>query len=147
MTAQELVLTVEDANQRLPLVRVIVRDAMALSVDVRARQDRLLELRERYPAEDDDASPYSEEVLQMEESVEDDECRIDGFAAELQQVGAELIDAETGLVEFVSVVNGLPARLSWMPDEQEVGYWRLEGDVPGERKSLQLIQDDAHQLG
>ena len=69
MTVEDVVLTVEDANRRLPLVRAIVKDAIELKSDIIGRQDRLLELRERYPELNEDGSPYSEEVLQMEESL------------------------------------------------------------------------------
>ena len=105
MAAEDQILTVADANSRLTLVRAIARDAMDLKADVLARQLRLVELRERYPAVDDDESPYSEEVLEMEESLEADEIRIDGFILELQQVGAELVDSEVGLVEFASSLH------------------------------------------
>ena len=143
MTAEDFLLTVEDANRRLPLVRAIVRDAMGLTSDVRFRQERLLDLRERYPENDDEGSPYSEEVLQMEESLEADEIRIDEFVTELKQVGADLVDAEAGLVEFASSMAGTPIRLSWMFDEAEIGYWRAEDAESEDRKPLEMAEQSA----
>jgi len=140
MSAGETVLTVEEANLRLPLVRAIVKDAVGLKQDVLARQDRLIELRERYPEKDDEASPYSEEVQDMEKSLHADEQRIAGFATELEDVGAELMNAEQGLVEFDSVLEGRPVRLSWKFDEPEVCFWREEDDEPIDRKPLQLTE-------
>ncbi|MCA9083209.1 MAG: DUF2203 family protein [Planctomycetaceae bacterium] len=134
MTAQEQVLTVEDANRRLPLVRAIVRDLVELSGDVRTRQDRLSEIRERYPSDED--APYSDEVAQMEDHLELDVDRLDAFAAELRQVGAELVDAATGLVEFPSLLDGQAIRLSWMPDEPRIQFWRLEEDDSEDRRPL-----------
>ncbi len=135
-------LSVEDANRRLPLVRSIVRDAVELRADLIARQSRLSDLRERYPDEDDD-SPYGEEVLQMEESVENDEIRIDEFVAELRQIGAELVDSETGLVEFSSTLDEEAVRLSWLYDEPEVAYWRSDREAPEDRKPLELTKQQA----
>ena len=143
MTAEDIVLTVEDANRRLPLVRAIVRDAVELKSDIIGRQDRLLELRERYPELNEDGSPYSEEVLQMEESLEADEIRIDEFVCELSQVGAKLVNAEAGLVEFASSLDGSPVLLSWMFDEPEVGYWRFQDDEPADRKPIALSEQSA----
>ena len=143
MTADDPNLTVEEANQRLPLVRAIVRDAIELKADVLARQDRLLELRERYPGENDEKSPYSEEVLQMEESLEADEIRIDDFVQELQEVGANLVDAGSGLVEFASTLDGQSAWLSWMYDEPDVSFWRSDGDEPADRKPLEPAGQNA----
>lgn len=143
MAAEETRLTADEVNQRLPLVRAIVRDAMDLKLDVLARQDRLLELRERYPDENDDASPYSEEVMQMEESLEADEIRIDEFASELHQIGAHLMNAESGLVEFASSLDGGPIWLSWMFNEPEVGFWRSEQDEPADRRPLEPAGQNA----
>jgi hypothetical protein len=134
--------SVEDANSRLPLVRSIVRDIVELKLDVLVRQQRLHDLRARYPELDED-SPYAEEVLQMEESLEGDEIRIDDFAAELRQIGAELVDAESGLVEFVSELSGQAIRLSWKPDESEVTFWRSETEMPADRKPLLLTEQEA----
>ena len=143
MATEYTVLTVEDVNLRLPLVRAIVRDAVALRSDIIDRQERLLELRERFPDLYSDGTPYSEEVLQMEESVEADEIRIDDYGAELRQVGASLVDSHSGLVEFVSAMDGQPAWLSWKLDEPEVGFWRFESDQPSHRRPLVLTGQGA----
>ena len=50
MVAEEVLLTVEGVNQRLPLVRTIVRDIMELHRDILMRKQRMASLRERYPA-------------------------------------------------------------------------------------------------
>ena len=135
--SEHLELSVEDANRRLPLVRSIVRDAIELKADVLARQSRLTDLRKRHPDLDDD-SPYAEEVLQMEEAVENDEIRIDEFASELKQIGGELVDSESGLVEFSSTLGDESIRLSWMYDEAEVAFWRSEQETPADRKPLAM---------
>ena len=137
---EDLLLTVDEANLRLPLVRAIVKDAVDLKTDVLARQDRLLELRERYPDNDEDQSPYSEEVQDMERSLQADENRIGLYADELEEVGAELMDAQIGLVEFASTLDGEPVRLSWMYDEPLVCFWRSEADAPIDRKPLELTE-------
>lgn len=137
-------LTIEDVNRRLPLVRRIVRDTVELKSDILERQERLLELRELHPELDDDDSLYAEEVLQMEESLETDEIRIDELARELSQIGGDLVSPELGLVEFESLLEGQAVRLSWMYDEPEVGFWRSATDEPAERKPLQF---SGHQAG
>lgn len=135
---QNSLITLEDVNRRLPLVRVIVRDAVELKADILSRQDRLSELRDHRPESDHDHSPYADEVLQMEESIENDEIRIDGFAEELLRIGGQLVDAESGLVEFVSTLGSEEILLSWMYDEEEVTHWRAGDESPSERKPLML---------
>ena len=79
----------------------------------------------------------------MEESLEADEIRIDGFILELQQVGAELVDSEVGLVEFASSLDGQAMWLSWKYDEPEVCYWRADGDEAIDRRPLVLTEQNA----
>ena len=134
-------LTIADANRRLPLVRAIVRDAIQLRADVTSRQERLNALREEYPDLDDD-SPYAEEVLQMEESVENDEVRLDGYAAELKEIGADLVDSDSGLVEFTSTLGDRSVRLSWLFDEPEVAFWRADWETPADRRPLELSEQE-----
>lgn len=135
---REFLITVDGANRRLPLVRAIVRDAVELKADILSRQARLLELREQCPQAGDGESVYAEEVLQMEESLESDEIRIDEYAGELQQIGGRLVDAVSGLVEFVSTIDKEEVLLSWMYDEAEVAHWRFGHELPSERKPLVL---------
>lgn len=87
MVAEETMLTIEAVNQRLPLVRTIVRDIMELSRDIAVRKQRLSSLRERYPITGGDDSVYEQEVLQMEAELPRDEVRLDEYVRELHQIG------------------------------------------------------------
>jgi len=134
MTAEEAILTVQEVNQRLPLIRAIVRDVVDLKADILQRQDRLLVLRELHPVVDSDETPYAEEVVAMEDGLVEDGHRLAAFEDELHIVGAVLIDAQTGLVEFASELDGRSIRLSWMPNESEVTFWREASDAVSDRK-------------
>lgn len=124
MTSKPILFTPQEATQRLPLIRVIVRDIMELKADVLSRQDRLQVLRELNPSTSDELSSYSEEVQQMEESLLMDAQRLDEFSGELQQLGVNLVDGQQGLVEFPAMLEDQVGWLSWMPDEDVVQFWR-----------------------
>ncbi|MEZ6125695.1 MAG: DUF2203 family protein [Planctomycetaceae bacterium] len=143
MVFSSIVLSVEDANRRLPLVSAIVRDAMSLKVDVLQRQERLQEVRGAYSVRADDGSPYSDELLSIEQCVEEDRDQIDAFAEELQQLGANLVDALIGLVEFHSLRDGELVLLSWMFGETDVSYWRRLDDDPLDRHLLESVEQVA----
>lgn len=123
MVAEEILLSVEDVNQRLPLVRMIVRDVMELHRDISLRKDRLSALRERHPAADSADSVYEQEVLQMEAELSGDEVRIEGFAQELHQIGGTLTDRASGTVDFPGGLDGGRVRFCWQSDEPEVLFW------------------------
>jgi len=136
MVAEEIVLTIEAVNQRLPLVRTIVRDIMELHRDIAVRKQRLSSLRERYPAAGGDDSIYEQEVLQMEAELAHDEQRLDEFVQELHQIGGMLTDAQSGTVDFPGDVDGEKVWLCWRSDEPEVLYWHGGDCGKGNRVSL-----------
>ena len=83
--------TVEEANQRLPLVKVIVKDIVTLFTDLHDRKERLTELRNR-----SEQSEYRDEVESMESELQADIVTLDTFVAELADLGVELKDPVTG---------------------------------------------------
>ena len=123
MVAEETVLTVDEVNQRLPLVRTIVRDIVELHSDITMRKQRLSALRERHPASVSADSVYEQEVLQMETELSRDEERLDVFAQELHQVGGLLTDGSSGTVDFPGDVGGERVSLCWRSGEPDVRYW------------------------
>jgi hypothetical protein len=122
MGRQNLPLTVEEINQRLPLVRAIVKDIVDLFDDVAQRQTRLVDLRRSYPGAGAD-DQYKEEVDQMEDELTRDRRQLREFEEELQQVGGVLTDATTGTVDFVSEQAGDRVWLCWRLGEPQVMFW------------------------
>ena len=136
MVAEETVLTIESVNQRLPLVRTIVRDIMELHRDIAVRKQRLSSLRERHPASGGDDSVYEQEVQQMEAELLHDEQRLYEFAQELHQIGGTLTDAQSGTVDFPADMDGERVWLCWRSDEPEVLYWHCGDCGKSDRVSL-----------
>ncbi|MEZ6061854.1 MAG: DUF2203 family protein [Planctomycetaceae bacterium] len=136
MTAEDIILTVQQVNQRLPLVRAIVRDVVGLKADVVERQSRLQELRDLHPVSESEQTPWAEEVTAMQDGLAEDELRLIVFESELEDVGGILADARVGLVEFASEIDGRSVVLSWLPGESEVSYWRELSDAITERRPL-----------
>jgi len=126
--------TVEEANQRLPLVKVIVKDIVTLFTDLHDRKERLTELRNR-----SEQSEYRDEVESMESELEADIVTLDTFVAELADLGVELKDPVTGLVDFRTLVEGREAYLCWKLEEDEIGWWHeLDAGAAGRRPVSEL---------
>jgi hypothetical protein len=114
------VFTVEQANAVLPLVRAITTDLVELSREVIERRQRLALLtagRQNTPRD-----PYSEELSQIEEELDKDQTRLQGFVQELRELGVEPKSAE-GLVDFPSQMDGRLVYLCWKLGEPEVLHW------------------------
>ena len=136
MVAEETSLTVDEVNQRLPLVRSIVRDIVDLHTDLAQRKQRLQSLRERHPASPNEDTMYEQEVQQMESELTRDEQMLGKYSQELQQIGGELTDAASGTVDFPGDVDGARISFCWRFDEPEILFWHSDDCGDGDRVSL-----------
>ena len=114
--------TLEEANRRLPLVRVIVQDIVDLYQDVQSRQSRIESVKRRR-GESNPGRMYSEELDQMDEELRGDQERLAAFVRELHELGIEFKDPMLGLVDFASEMDGRVVYLCWKLGEPEVKFW------------------------
>ena len=122
--------TADEANAALPLVRAIVRDIAALSSDLRDRQERLTRVGAAQRGSLSGA--YQEEVHLAEAEIERDSERLLDYARELRELGVELKDYFTGLVDFPCRMDDREIYLCWRLGEPEVAYWHeLEAGFAG----------------
>ena len=123
--------TLDEANQRLPLVRVIVQDIVILFRDVKERRERLAAVR-RGRGELASNRMYAEELEQVEIDIQRDEDRFMGFVEELSELGAELKDPSRGLIDFYSRLDDRVVYLCWMLGEGDIQHWHeLDAGFPG----------------
>lgn len=127
--------TVQEANRSLPLVRSIVQDWVALSVQVAERRERVAYL---MVGRDPDAQdPYTDELTHVEEELKRSSKLLDRYVGELNQLGIEPRDASIGLVDFPAVLDDREVYLSWELGESEVCYWHELGEAFDERRLLE----------
>lgn len=125
--------TVAEANSTLPLLRAIVRDITELARELRDRHERLNRLKpgDRFRLSD----AHDEELLQVQAELQRGQEKMKEYVRELSQLGVELKDYFTGLIDFPSLRNGRPVYLCWRLGEPEVGYWHdLEAGFAGRQK-------------
>jgi hypothetical protein len=119
----------------LPLIRAIVRDVTELSRDLKERQDRLARVQHKESGEVADA--YREELHQVEAEFTRDQQRMREYVEELRNLGVELKDYFTGLIDFPSRMEGREVYLCWRMGEPEVAHWHeLEAGFQGRQKLL-----------
>ena len=131
--------TPETANAALPLVAAIVRDITELAHDLDERNDRLQRLKLPKDAVRGDA--YQEEVRHVEAEFERDQDRMREFERELEELGIELKDYRTGLIDFPWQREGRDVYLCWRLGEPSVSYWHeLDAGFAG-RQALNSPQE------
>jgi len=133
-TAPRQLFTVQEASQRLPLVRSIVKDIVELYEDVMDRRERLDRLKEGRGTKEAD-NLYSEELEQSEEALEKDLQKLEEYRLELEAIGAELKDPQQGLVDFRSQLEDREIYLCWKLGESDIAHWHeLDEGFEGRRE-------------
>ena len=131
--------TVDEVNQRLPLMRAIVSDIVALHGNLAERRSVLNTIRGGAGPKKQERSednPHEEELLDIERDLDEGQAKLDGFEKELLQLGGSLVDAESGIVEFPSLMDGREICLSWKHGEDEIMYWHEIDEDFDVRKTL-----------
>lgn len=141
--------TVAEANQRLPLVRAIVGDIVRLYNDVHERRERLAKLRQLPGSHKRDTStPHGEELQQMEDDLDRDIEKLQGFVDELEQLGVELKDPVIGLIDFRTKIDGREAYLCWKLGEGEIAWWHdLNSGYKGRQSLLETSLSGGDEAG
>lgn len=113
--------TVDDANRTLPLVRRIVSDAVR---DYWRWQEKVREYEE--VAANRLVDQPNEDADRLEREATDLAREIDGYVAEIRDLGVEMKGFGTGLVDFPGEMDGKPVMLCWQLGEESVQYWHEE---------------------
>ena len=113
--------TVDEANSTLPLVRRIVSDVVR---DYWRWQDKVREFEDiaatrKADEPNEDADRIEREAQQIARS-------IDGYLAEIRQIGVQMKGYDSGLVDFPSEMHGKKVLLCWQLGEESVQYWHEE---------------------
>jgi hypothetical protein len=125
--------TVAEANAALPLIRAILRDIIELAGKLREHRERLVAMTSR-SERTGAGGAYIEE---LEEDFRREGKRLEEFQKELQELGVELKDYFTGLVDFPSWMDGREVYLCWRLGEPEVAHWHeLDAGFAGRKKLM-----------
>jgi len=126
------VFTVDDANRTLPLVRRIVEDVVRAN---RVWREKILEL--DLVASSTRADEPRERAAALEKEAQELAREIDGYQAELAELGVLLKDRRMGLVDYPTDMHGKRVYLCWRLGEAEVQFWHEEDAGYSGRQPLQ----------
>src|SRR5262245_34079974 len=120
MIAAKKYFTAEQAEAMLPLVRSIVKDITDLAPSIQDRQERVKRLRRGGGAKGvvTDAQLEEEEAALTHARERIEEC-----LTELTELGIEMKDPFTGLVDFPCWKDGREIYLCWKLGESRLGWW------------------------
>jgi hypothetical protein len=110
--------TAAQANAMLPLVRAVVQDITDLAAALRERHERTRPGSQR-PADD----AYQEELDSLQQEMERDQDRMRELIEELTDLGIELKDPFTGLIDYPCWMGDREVYLCWRLGEPTVAHW------------------------
>lgn len=133
--AEPRIFTREQAERTLPLVRRITLDLMHQFPEWRRTISRYELLVARLTSEDEEPP----EVAMLRETIARHAEKVDGFLAELDQVGCVFKDFEQGLVDFYSMRDDRLVFLCWRYGEDRITHWH---EVDSGFAGRQPVDDD-----
>jgi hypothetical protein len=119
------------ANRSLPLVSRIVADIVRTHASAVELQEKLQE----------GLSAKQQQLVQEQLDRESD--KLQGYVDELQEIGCELKDYSIGLVDFIGRHQGRDVCLCWKLGEKKVAHWHeLSAGFAGRQPVSSLEEDD-----
>ena len=120
--------TLIEANRTLPLVKRIASDVVRTHATARTLHAQLARKLPRVDRQ------------RVESELDSVVHRLQGYVDELTEVGAELKDYQSGLLDFVSVHQGRDVYLCWRLGEDHIGHWHeLDAGFQG-RQPVSVLQ-------
>lgn len=138
-------LTIDQANAMLPLVKAITADLCLLARDLAERRARVRALKRNRNLDSDDY--YSEELAQIEEAIEQESEQLNDYIAELHQLGVEPESTVDGLIDFPGQFEGRPVYFCWQLGEPEILFWHGRSESFVDRQPLALLSGTGDEPG
>ena len=119
--------TLEEANKSLPLVKRIVADIVRTHSEASQLQQQF------------ERNTVKAEQVAVQDQLEKAMHRLEDYVDELSEVGCELKDYETGLIDFVGRHEGHDVYLCWKLGEEKITHWHeLDAGFAGRKPVSQL---------
>ncbi len=121
--------TLQEANRALPLVRRVVGDVVKAHTEAVALQGGL-------------ESASGKEQVRLQGQLDATMHRLEDFVDELSEIGCDLKDYQTGLIDFIGRHQGRDVCLCWKLGEETIAYWHeLDSGFAG-RQPASILQED-----
>lgn len=140
-------ISIEEANRMLPLLRQIVIDIMTNWEQIIYKRTELECLEKGVDSSGAAADPKSKEStlagLKQELNVLID--RINNYIREVEDLGCFVEEFKRGIINFPSLYNGRKVFLCWKPDESAVTFWHELDESFNDRARIRDVGEFLYQ--
>lgn len=137
-------ISIDEANRMLPLLRTIVRDIMSSWEEIIYKRTEL-ECIEKGPA---DAGVPTVSAENREATVQNLKHelnylidRINNYIREVEELGCFVEEFKRGILNFPSLYCGRKVFLCWKPDEDEVRFWHELDESFNDRVQIRDVRE------
>ncbi len=135
------VISIQEANRMLPLLRLIVRDIIKHWEMIISKRTELecieKEMQPRAGSRDQEPES-SRQVADLKTDLNYLIDRINNYIREVEQLGCFVEEFKRGIINFPSLFHGRKVFLCWKPDEEDVSHWH---ELDGSFKDRLKIRD------
>ena len=132
------IISIEEANRMLPLMRGIVADIMSkwkAIIEKRAELECLEKNSRDYETgcvAADSENALRDVKLELNNLID----RINSYIREVENLGCFVEEFKRGVVNFPSLCNGRKVFLCWQPGDLNVGYWHELDETFNDRLAI-----------
>lgn len=112
--------TREEAEALLPQVSVVLRDIQREHAALKEHELALEELEIRARG---NGHHLHEHIAKLQQELAKNVQALRSLMVELEKLGCELKDPETGLIDFLGLRDGREIYLCWLLGEERINYW------------------------
>ena len=134
------ILSLDETNRMLPLLRRIVQDIMDHWNQIIAKRAEL-EALESCKIETSDAAPAQGRAIEVKQDLNTMIDRINQYIKEVESLGCFVEEFKRGIVNFPSLYHGRKVFLCWNPSEPRVGHWHELDETFNDRVKIKDEND------
>ena len=118
------VISIQEANRMLPLLRRIVVDIMSHWEQIISKRTELECLEKEVSAPGEDQTPSrTSGLVDLKAELNYLIDKINNYIREVEDLGCFVEEFRRGIINFPSLFHGRKVFLCWKPEEREVEHW------------------------
>lgn len=136
-------ISIEEANRMLPLLRHIVKDITGNWEQIIYKRTELECLEKGLDSVGTKLAPEARDnhLLNLKQELNHLIDKINDYIREVEDLGCFVEEFKRGIINFPSLFNGRKVFLCWKPEEERVRYWHELDESFSERVEIRNVEE------
>ena len=142
------VISIQDANKMLPLLRQIVVDIMTHWEQIISKRTELECLEKEFQNSSEGGAPRdaerSKSIADLKADLNYLIDKINNYIREVEDLGCFVEEFRRGIINFPSLFHGRKIFLCWNPDDPDVAHWHELDETYKDRVRIRDVGEFLH---